>query len=101
MLSFTNSALINFHRVRYQFYRVRLIIFPECQGPLKPEVVWSTSLAEDVPASNILILGRDDTWESWDGPTRTSWLTEEGATIGQGFIMKVDTSLIANLKSEI
>ena len=70
---------------------------------MKPEVVWSTSYAEDVPASNILILGRDDTPESWEGPTLNFWLTEQGVTNGQGFIMKVDTckSALPKLKSKI
>ena len=74
---------------------------PEC--PMKPEVVWGTSyaLSEDVPASNVLILGRDDMLEMAEG-THNFWLTEDGKTTGQGFIMKVDTCprVITNLKLE-
>ena len=69
-------------------------IFTECQGPAKPEVVWSTSYAADVPATNVLVLGRDDTPESWNGPTRNSWLTEQGKTTGQGFVIKVAKSYL-------
>ena len=66
---------------------------PEC--PMQPEVVWGTSYAHPMhilccPASNVLILGRDDMLEMAEG-THNFWLTEDGKTTGQGFIMKVDT----------
>ena len=69
---------------------------------MQPEVVWSTSYAADVPATNIFILGRDDTWHMPEG-TNNFWLTEQGKTAGQGFIIKVDTCtrVITNIKFTI
>ena len=63
------------------------IYLPGCSGPLKSEVVASTSYREnDFPASNVLFLGDNP------DPTQKSnfWLAELKKTTGQGFTIKLD-----------
>ena len=80
----------------YIFKRFKYLFSQSARVHWNQLVVWGTSYAADVPASNILILGRDDIPDSpgsYHDPTgrRNFWLTEQGKTTGQGFIMKVNT----------
>ena len=74
------------HRNLLQFNFTFQII--DCEGPLKPDVVESTAQNSAVyPASSVLILGEEDTW---DNDKYNFWLAEIGKTAGQGFTLKLD-----------
>ena len=60
----------------------------DCVGPLKPEVVESTALNSFFPASNVLVLGEEDTFSNGK---YNYWLAQREKTTGQGFTLKVDT----------
>ena len=62
----------------------------ECDGglALKPEVVQSTSLSVQHPASSVLVLEEKEA--RWDNGTLNYWAAEYQKTEGQGFTIKVD-----------
>ena len=69
----------------YKYY------FLACGGPLKPEVVQSTSHDDFSIASNVLILGEVDAWQSPSNGLTNFWVAEKGKTDGQGFTLRLDT----------
>ena len=63
----------------------------ECGGALKPEVVLSTAHKSGrFPASNVLILGEEDTYLDPGKKLSNFWLADTRNVTGQGFTMKVD-----------
>merc|ERR1712192_276376 len=61
-----------------------------CGGPVRPEVVQSTSYSSLYPASSVLILGEEDAWMHGSGK-HNYWLAEHKKTTGQGFTIKLDS----------
>ena len=62
----------------------------DCEGPLNPKVVQSTSRNRAVfPASSVLILGEEDA--KMANGKANYWLAEHGKTTGQGFTLNVDS----------
>ena len=57
---------------------------------MQPEVVQSTALHDDYPASSVLILGEEDAYLSGSNKLNF-WLAHIYETTGQGFTLRLDT----------
>ena len=61
-----------------------------CVGPLKPEVVESTSYDCRFLASSVLILAEEDKYKGLPTGVSNYWLAQDKRTTGQGFTIKLD-----------
>ena len=61
-----------------------------CVGPLKPEVVESTSYDCRFLASSVLILAEEDKYKGLPTGVSNYWLAQDKRRTGQGFTIKLD-----------